>query len=404
MSVVCRISFLACVVLAASGSADPGDSVDAARQMAFNGHRPDALQMLDRLLKEGPDSDALVLRGMILSWEGRYDEARRDLEKVLAQHPDHGDALPALINVEMWSDHPERAERLTREALRRHPNDPDLMLAHAKALRSMKREHEALAEVRHLLEVAPDNHQAYQMESSLADSMRDWTASIDHSSEWFSDGRTPWSEEQVQLSRQTPEGSVIARFDHADRFSSASQQMELDMYPHIREGTYAYLNVGYSPDANLYPRYRAAADLYQSLGHGYELTGGMRLMHFGDNVRIYTAALTKYRGDWMLTSRVYLTPDIVGTSRSVQLQARRYIGGSSTDYWSVRLGYGSSPTEVVDLTDIQILNSASFASEFVHTLNKRLQCHLEWGVSREDRIGTSRLMHYLADATLYYRF
>ena len=404
---------LTCLLVGATGYAqnlidsaktETEDVVTAARKLATSGHRAEALQMLDqRLAEKRTDSDARVLRGVILSWEGRYDDARRDLEMVLAQHRDHGDALPALINVEMWSDHPERAEALARDALRRNPTSPDLLLARAKALKAMKRDHEALDEIHRLLLVDPGNQKAAGMKADLGDSLRKWTASFDHSTEWFSDGRTPWQEAQGQLSRETGIGSVIARFDRANRFGLTSQMVELDAYPHLRRGTYAYLNVGYSPDANLYPQTRLAADLYQSLGHGFEASGGIRQLHFGSNIRIYTASLTKYYGDWMFTGRTFLTPDVVGTSRSGQLQVRRYLG-SSTDYVSLRIGYGSAPTEVTSITDIQILNSSSAAVELNHSVGRRLMILGHFGYSYEDRIGITGLRHYLADVTTYYRF
>ena len=387
-----------------SANTQAEDVVSAARKLATSGHRAEALQMLDqRLAEKRTDSDARVLRGVILSWEGRYDDARRDLEMILAQHRDHGDALPALINVEMWSDHPERAEELARDALRRNPTNPDLLLARAKALKAMKRDHEALDQVQRLLLVDPGNQKAAELKVDLGDSLRKWTASFDHSTEWFSDGRTPWNEEQVQLSRDTGMGSLIARFDRAGRFGLSSQMVEIDAYPHFRRGTYAYLSAGYSPDANLYPQTRFAADLYQSLGHGFEASGGIRQLHFGGNIRIYTASLTKYYGDWMFTGRTFLTPDVVGTSRSGQFQVRRYLG-SSTDFVSLRVGYGSSPTEVTSITDIQILNSSSVAVEFNHAIGRRLMVMGRAGYSREDRLGISGLRHYVADVTTYYRF
>jgi YaiO family outer membrane protein len=387
-----------------SGKGEPEDVVSAARKLATTGRRAEALQMLDqRLAEKRTDSDARVLRGVILSWEGRYDDARRDLEMVLAQHRDHGDALPALINVEMWSDHPERAEELARDTLRRDPTNPDLLLARAKALKALKRDREALDEVQRLLLVDPGNQKVAEMKTDLGDSLRKWSASFDHSTEWFSDGRTPWSEEQVQLSRDTGIGSVFARFDRANRFGLTSQMVEIDAYPHFRRGTYAYLNVGYSPDAILYPQTRLAADLYQSLGHGFEASGGIRQLHFGGNIRIYTASVTKYYGEWMFTGRTYLTPDVVGTSRSGQLQVRRYLG-SSTDYISLRIGYGSAPSEVTSLTDIQILNSQSFAGEINHAIGRRFMIQGHFGYSYEDRIGITGLHHYLADVTGYFRF
>lgn len=381
-----------------------GDPVARARDLAVHGHRVEALQLLDQRLAEKPaDSDARVLHGIILSWEGRFTEARSDLRAVLAAHPDHGDALPALINVEMWSDHPERAEQLAQDALSRHPKDPDLLLARAKALRALKRSREALQTVRELLAVDPGNAVAAQLEEGLSTSLQHWMASIDHSTEWFNDGRSPWQETQVQMEGSTSAGSVLARFSRADRFSETSQMVEIDAYPHFRDGTYAYINIGYSPDAVLYPRYRVGGDLYQMVGYGVELSGGFRELNFGTNVHIYTASVSKYLGDWMFTSRVYLTPDLAGTSHSEQFQVRRY-ASNGIDYWGVRYGYGSSPTEVTNLTDIQILNSSSYETEIYHTLNRRLKVLGRLGYSREDRMYIGSLRHYLADATLYYFF
>jgi len=398
-----RTLFLFVLCAGLSAAAPVADAVAAARGLATGGKRPEALQLLEKRLAEEPaDADARTLHGIVLSWDGRYDEARRDLEVVLARHRDYGDALRALINVEMWSDHPDRAEALARDALRRNPNDTALLLARAKALRALGQSREALATVRHLIDVDPGNQDAVSQERDLGDSLHHWTASFDHSSEWFSDGRAPWREEEMQLSRQTGLGSVIARFSEADRYSITSQQAEIDAYPHIRPGTYAYLNLGYSADAALYPRYHFGVELYQTLGRGWEGSVGFRQMHFGANVNIYTPSLTKYYGNWMFTGRVYLTPGSGGTSRSAGFQVRRYYGDGA-DYWGLRYGQGSSPAETQGIYDPQILNASSLTFEFRRALNRRLSMQCRWGFSREDRLSSIGLRHYLAETSIYYR-
>jgi YaiO family outer membrane protein len=390
------------LVTAAAQPADRG-AVAAARDLATTGKRAEALRALDARLASVPtDSDARTLRGIILSWDRRYDEARRDLETVLAAHRDYSDALLALINVELWSDHADRAEVLAREALRRNPNDAVWLVARAKALRALGQRQEALAALRRASQLDPHNHEAAEQARTLGDDLRAFTASFDHSSEWFSDKRNPWLEDSVQLSRQTGIGSVIARFSSAERFSSTSRQVELEAYPHLRPGTYAYLNFGYSPDAALYPRHRLGAELYQSLGKGWEASAGFRQLYFGSNINIYTPSLTKYYGNWMTTVRFYLTPGTTGTSRSAQIQARRYFG-NGVDYWGVRCGYGASPVETQGIYDLTILHASTVAFEFQRTLFRRFSMSGRWGASLEDRIGASRLRHYLAEAGIYYR-
>ena len=49
---------------------------------------PDALHILEERLAAAPrDVDARLLYGLVLSWEGRYDDARPVLQQVLSQAP-----------------------------------------------------------------------------------------------------------------------------------------------------------------------------------------------------------------------------------------------------------------------------------------------------------------------------
>jgi YaiO family outer membrane protein len=380
------------------------DILTQARSLATSDHRPEALEMLKKYLAEHPqDTDARVLYGIILSWEGHYPESRQELEQVLATNRTHGDAVLALINVELWSDHPERAEQLTREALVREPNNTTLLLARARALKSLSQQPQAAQTLDRLLEVDPRNQEAIKLRRELSESSRLWELSFGHSYEWFSDDRDAWNQDEVALKRRTRAGSLIGRFSHANRFSLSSNQTEVDFYPRFRPGTYAYVNVGYSPDATLYPTYRFGTDLYQSLGHGLEASAGYRRLGFSSRVNIYTTSLAKYYGAWLFTGRVYITPDSLGTSDSFSISARRYFG-EGTDYVDLRYGRGASPTEVHSLQDILVLNSSSFGTEMNRMIERRWLINFRAGLSQEERLFRSNLWHYQLSGTLYFRF
>jgi YaiO family outer membrane protein len=379
-------------------------SLSAARSMATDGQRDKALDLLKtRLVEEPGDSDARVLYGIVLSWEGRYEESRQQLSQVLAGNPTHGDALPALVNVELWSDHPERVEALTKEGLRSYATNSTLLLGRARALKNLRRNREALQVLDRLLDIDPRNQEAVRLQEGLRDSGRQWEVGLDHSYEWFNDGRSAWQEDQLSLKRRLPFGSVITHFSHANHFGIGSNQAELDFYPKFRPGTYAYVNLGYSPDANLYPRYRIGADLYQSLGHGFEGSAGFRRLGFGGRVNIFTSSVGKYYGNWLFTGRVFLTPDSAGTSRSVSFSARRYFGEGS-DYVGFRVGKGASPVETRSLLDIEILDSSSFAAEIQRSLDLRWSIRARAGASYEERLGRSFLRHYTLDGGIFFRF
>jgi YaiO family outer membrane protein len=183
-----------------------------------------------------------------------------------------------------------------------------------------------------------------------------------------------------------------------------SRQSELEFYPHIRPGTYMYLGAGYSNDRRLYPRFRGGAELFQSVGHGWELSGGMRTMAFSDQVNIYTASVGKYRGNWYYSVRTFVTPGDSGLSRSFQFQARRYFGSSGTDYVGFRLGGGTSPAEIRSIADIAILNQFSSGFETYRRISRLMTLSGRLGLSREDRLYRSELMHYYADLGMQFRF
>ena len=155
---------------ATSGADGATDPVSQARQLAFSGkeHRGQALTMLQGYLSEDPtDSEARVLYGIVLSWEGRYDESRQELKQVLAAKPDHGDALAALINVELWSGHPENAELVARDGLTRNPNNVSLLLADAKALYRLRRYREAIEVLNHLLLLDKENEEGRRLRREI---------------------------------------------------------------------------------------------------------------------------------------------------------------------------------------------------------------------------------------------
>lgn len=88
------------------------ETVSRARELATAGHRVEALTMLEAHLASNPaDNDARTLYGIVLAWEGRYEEARAVLARAIEIDPRNEDARQALANVERWSRGPaQRAE------------------------------------------------------------------------------------------------------------------------------------------------------------------------------------------------------------------------------------------------------------------------------------------------------
>lgn len=329
------------------------DVLRSAREAASSGRRAEAVSMLEAHLAQVPrDVDARLLLGLVLSWEGRYDAARPVLQQVLTQAPTYTDARVALMNVEYWSGHSTEAREQANQIL---SGDPGNVTARA---------------VRDRLEAAA----------------RRWWASTNYSVDSFSDDRDTWQEFAVYLTRRTPVGSVIARVNHATRFGEGDQLVELEFYPRFRPGTYAYIESGVATEASLYPNYRVAFDLYQSLGRGFEVSGGARYLDFDTVTQIYVGTLSKYLGNWMFTGKVYHVPaerDLESTSYYGGF--RRYFGGDGTSYVGMNYIHGLSREEIRTLTDLANVNSNTLRGDFDILVGTRVRLFGTGGTSRLER-------------------
>jgi YaiO family outer membrane protein len=401
----CVILSLAFFASARSLIAETTDALAQARDLATHKQRPEAVALLRKHLAEHTrDVDARLLLGAILSWQSEYDEARSELTRVLESSPDYSDAILALINVEFWDDHPERAEVLAREAYLRHPDSVDFPMAQAKALKKLNRPEDAKRVLATILERQPGNRKAWEMRENLREEGQDWEVSFNRANTWYSDHRSPWQEDRVSLKKRVTDfGSVFVRFYHANHYSYGSNLVEVEAYPRIRPGTYAFVSAGFSPDAVLYAHHRLAGDIFQSLPHGFEASAGYRYFKFNGNVNMLTGSLGKYYGQWLFSVRTYITPDHAGPSRSFTLSARRYFGDGEK-YMSFRYGTGASPFEVRSLNEIGILKSNSFAFDYNRRFRRHWAINFITGISQEDRIERSGLQQYGLDASVYYRF
>ena len=404
-----KAMFLVAVVAGSYALAVAADDVVAeARRLAYSGteHHQEAARLLEQHLAQEPeDSDARVLYGTVLSWQGRYVDARGQLSRVLAERPDDGDALSALINVELWSHHPDRAEQLAGNALSRQPNDIELLLAHATALRDMGRKREALATLHRVLQLSPGNRDAKRLRRTMAESIGKWEANVSQSYDWFSDGRSGLQQTSLSLRAPSSVGPLVATFNQAYQYGLASYQTELEAYPHFGPRTYGHFEFGYSADGNLYPGYRGAVDLYHEAGHGIEVSGGYWRLQFDSGVDIYTFSLAKYYGNWLFTGRGYLTPSDAGTPGTALFSARRFFGSEGRhDYLEVAYSRGASPALATTIGEVQVLDSSRFIVTYDKVLRGKWVMSGTGFIGQEQQAGLPDLKRYSLQGSISYRF
>ena len=363
---------LAAALLFIAGSASAQDDVIArARAANSSGQRPQALAMLQSHLSSAPrDVDARLVYGLMLSWEGRYDEARAEFQRVLTQTPEYKDARVALMNVEWWSGRTSEASYLATQILTSDPGDP----------------------------------QARLMRQRLDARTRPWNVATDYSIDSFNDTDNPWHEFSVSVGRQTSHGSFIFRGTNASRFGYRDQLVEFEAYPRLRDGTYAFVSVGAATHRDLYPEYRAAFDLYQSVGHGVELSGGYRRLQFTDPVSIYVGTATKYLGQWALMERVYFVPGDESNSWSFHTESRRYFGSAGTSYLAGTYSHGFNREEPRGVGDSIRLRSNTVRGQLNLEAAARTRFTITVSTSRQERALRGPMWQTTVTAGTAYRF
>lgn len=374
--------FLALVALPTAALAE--SDYDRARSLALSGERDAAREMCHVILADNPGHvDARILLGRLYAWDGRYEEAREQLLDALRRKPDYADARNALVDVELWSDHPARALELVDEGLRREPTHADFLYKRGRALVDLGRDGEAGRTVDRLLRLHPTHERGNDLFRSLRKGRVRHSFALDYGYTDVDTLSDPWHEASLALKTRTGIGTVIGRVNYANRFAQSASQYEIDAYPSLASGVYAYLNYGYSDDS-LYPRHRYGAELYAGLPGSFELSGGFRRLEFAStDVTIYTGSLAKYVGNWWISLRPYVTPKDEGTSRSYNLAVRRYLG-SADSFLELSAGTGSSPDDIETTVDLARLDSWKVGARLEQALGDLVILKLRVGYDREE--------------------
>lgn len=288
------------------------------------------------------------------------------LKKILLGDSLHPDAAHALIDVEIWSDRFEEALAVAQDAGAAYPGDASFLFKKITALASMGRTREAMEGLQKLLDQHPEHRAARNLYDTLYVASRRYTASIRSGAEFFDRVFDPSFYFTAQVGRGGPWGALNTRLNYARRFQADGYQAEVDVYPRIARGVMGYLTFGYS-GRELFPAYRAGAELFFTLPHKLEVSAGATYMDFrsGRTIFIYMGSAAWYYRDYWFSSRLFVTPGGEGSpSVSAVASARRYLA-SADDFLDLSLGVGFS----ADLTRMQ--NSAALSEGDVHLLRSQ---------------------------------
>lgn len=135
--------------------------------------------------------------------------------------------------------------------------------------------------------------------------------------------RGHWMERGVQAEGQFPGTTLVLTAADVERFGRSDRVVRGSLYRDLWGGAYGHLRVGVSGQ-ELLPGFDWQAELTQSIGGGWGVSGAYRGMHFAtERIDIVTAGAHRYVGAWYLRGRASLVPRPRDLGGAAQLAARR---------------------------------------------------------------------------------
>jgi len=403
-------------VSAAEQSINADSLFYTARDVAASEDYPRAINLCQRILDFYPDyHDARILLGRIYGWQERYALAEQELLLVKEKVPDRIDGLTALVDIYLWSGQYQEMLEVITPGLRRFPDNPDLLYKQSIAYNALGRTDDAINSLEQLLSVQPNYSQGKTLYSSLVEDNRSRRITLRFRYDHFSDANgpvkfipgdesgAPWRFGILENIWETNNIAFIGRLNYAGRIGRQEIQVEADLYPELAQGTYAYVNFGYS-GGRLFPDIRAGTEVYQALLHQFEASLGIRYLDFGQNtITMGTGSLGAYFGNYFLQARAFLSESSFAYAGAWLLQIRRYLS-SSENYLSIFGGVGPSPDQPTSQQEYVYRSAHRLGFNGQHVINERLLFEWQLLLANEEWSGDTYKTHATITAGLGYKY
>ncbi|NJB69830.1 YaiO family outer membrane protein [Saonia flava] len=331
-----------------------------AYDMAYEGnHNSAKIALLEVLSKDEENLNARSLMASIYSWEGEFEKARDEFNKITSKVRDNRNVWISAIKNELYANNNATALGLINKALYYLKNDTEVERLKELVLERIENQKYP--------ELGWFNQNSEIKRSSGANKPKEEKKEGDEVAKVIKP-KTPLDKEElknkvgirnsfiiydqrydpmiyssISLKHQTKYGSIIPRINYSNRLGRHGIQYDVSLYPKLAKKIYAFLNYGYSK-ASIYPSHKLAGDVYFSLPGAIELSGGGRYIIFDTrNVSVLTNSLGHYRGNYYFSLRSYITPRPNNLTKvSGNLLVRKYLKDGE-NYLGASFGMGYSP-------------------------------------------------------------
>ena len=368
------------------------------RAYAYSGHLDKALEIMDKMLDLHPENtDFILFHSRIHAWKDEFVEAETGFKKALALDPNNTEALIGLAEVNSWSKDYENAVSTYHKILQYDSENPDIHFRMGRVYQWEGNYSKARKYFRRACELAPENIEYRRaLKSAHPDFTNNHELRYQYQNQGFSDKRGHYIDHHLVFSiRVSPDiGFLHLKYNQTQRYGEQDSQFGIELYPHLWQKAYGYIDLNISPKAVYYPRTSYIFEVYQGLLHSAELSIGYRRMNFeNEAVSVYLGSIGYYVGNYYPFLRWFYTPEDEGNNFSWFVNVRRYF--TKDNYLALGYGQGSRPFDIITIEDILVRKSWIFLAEWNWYFLKHIRLKIQF-TYRNEKDGPTRNAIFVA--------
>ena len=362
------------------------------RAYAYSGQQGKALDLLERIVELYPqNTDLMLFRSHVFAWEGQYDKAEEEYEGVLRIDPDNTEARIGIAELKSWTKKYDEAIEEYQNILGLEPENQDIYFRIGRIYQWDGNYTRARQFYGKACKLAPENVE-YQraLKDAHPDFVNNYELRYQYQNEGFSDNRGNYIDHHLVFSvKISPDiGSLHLKFNQTHRYGKQDSQFGIELYPHLWQKAYGYIDLNFSPKAIHFPITSYLFEVYQSFFPATEISLGYRRMNFENNaVSVYLGSVGYYVGNFYPYLRWYYTPEDEGNNFSWFVNVRRYFTKDS--YLALGYGQGSKPFDIISIEDVFIRKSLIFLAEWDWYFLEKIRLKIQF-THRVEKNGPTR--------------
>lgn len=352
-----------------------------------------AKKIAHQCLKVAPDYlDFHIALGRIYKNEKSLDSARYYFNHVIEKNPKYKEAFVYLSQTELEAKNREAALTIIDKGIAIYPDEKEFYLAKLQVINSEENPKKNAEYLEFLTTKYPDDSEIKKELIDAKSNIKSNRIGTNYSYTAFNrDNYGPWHLTNINYLKQFNKFSLGGRISYIDRRVDGSSVnsgylYEIESYFRTSKKSYSFANVGFG-NKNVFPEFRFMYSYYLTLGKGFETEIGYRYNKQQD-IELSTGILAfgKYfKNNWInfrssfLISEPKLYPSLTTTFR--------HYYDTKFDYFSLLLGYGTSPDERTTLTQFQdrvALSSYRFGAGYNKLFAKKYSIGLNSSFNRQE--------------------